>query len=223
MRIHELELLAPDLAAQHRFYTQVLGLPAERTDTALALQIGASRLIFRPAPAGWSGVYHFAFIIPENRYEQAAAWLEQRTPLRPDGDGRTRFHFEDWNADAVYFTDPAGNIGELIARHSLPNAVSHDFTPRDILSVNEIGLATDDVPATVEQLCAQLGVQVYRGQGSDSFTAVGDQEGMLIVVRRGRRWLSEPGREAEALPTRVTLEAGGARRVLAGPPWAAEQ
>jgi catechol-2,3-dioxygenase len=223
MRIHEVELLTGDLEAQRAFYTRVLGLTeAEHDATALALRIGASRLVFRAAPAGWRGIYHFAFNIPENRFGQAKAWLEERTPLRRDPDGRDHFNFPHWNADAVYFTDAAGNIGELIARHSLPNAVDHPFSSRDLLEISEIGLAADDVPAAVALLQEQLGVEVYSGQGSDSFSAVGDEEGLLIVVRRGRTWFTDPAMPAEPLQTWATLAAAGGRRTLVGPPWQAE-
>jgi catechol-2,3-dioxygenase len=222
MRIHELDLLAADLAVQRAFYAELLGLAVvEHTTEALTLAIGASRLTFRQAPPGWNDVYHFAFNIPENRFEEARAWLEARTPLRPDAAGRTVFHFDDWNADAVYFTDAAGNIGELIARHSLPSATAHPFTARDLLSVSEIGLATDDVPATVAMLRAELGVSAY-GSESDQFTAVGDPEGLLIVVKRGRLWFSEPGMPAASLPTRAVVEPPVGRRILSGAQWAVQ-
>jgi catechol-2,3-dioxygenase len=222
MRIHELELLAADLAAQRAFYTERLGLTViEQASETLTLAAGASRLIFRQAPPGWREVYHFAFNIPENRFDEAREWLAARTPLRPNADGRTVFHFDEWNADAVYFTDAGGNIGELIARHTLPNATSRPFTARDLLSVSEIGLATDDVPATVAMLRAELGVSAY-GSESDQFTAVGDPEGLLIVVKRGRVWLSEPGMSAASLPTSAIVEAPAGRRILSGPRWAVQ-
>lgn len=220
MRIHELELLTADLAAQHGFYAELLGLAvAEQSADTLTLAVGATRLTFRQAPPGWHDVYHFAFTIPENRFDEAKVWLEERTALRPDTTGRDTFHFENWNADAVYFTDAAGNIGELIARHTLASATDHPFTPRDMRAVSEIGLATDDVPATVAMLCADLSLAPYGAPG-DEFAAVGDAEGLLIVVRRGRLWFSEPGMPAAALPTRVAIATDAGERTLAGPPWA---
>jgi hypothetical protein len=45
-------------------------------------------------------------------------------------------------------------------------------------------LPTDDVPGLVERLTARLGLPVWRGPTED-FAAVGDEHGLLIVVRPG--------------------------------------
>src|SRR5262249_32817478 len=55
----------------------------------------------------------------------------------------------------------------------------------DILYASEIGLIVDDVPATAQQLARVVGVEQYRG-GSEQFTALGDEYGLLLVMKRGR-------------------------------------
>ncbi len=200
MIIEHLQLLAPDLQSQCNFYHETLGLPVrKRGEHILELQVGRSVLAFRQAPAGWQGAYHFAFNIPENRFAEAKTWLASRTPLLRDANGSDTFRFDDWNAHALYFSDPAGNIAELIARHDLPNASAAPFDSRALQSVSEIGIVAEDVPSFVEQARAAMHVEVYRSR-SDNFTAVGDEEGLFVVVKRGRAWFPDTGIPAEALP-----------------------
>ena len=126
MSIDELNLFATDLGALREFYEGVLGLPiVEHDDGTLAIQADMSRLIFRQAPEGWNGEYHFAFDIPENRFQDAKAWLSERVPLLRDAEGNDEFDFESWNAHAIYFFDPAENIVEFIARHLLTRHGHH--------------------------------------------------------------------------------------------------
>src|SRR2546423_211293 len=120
MKIDELQLSASDPASQREFYANVLGLPihADTADT-LALRAGGSRLVFAQAPEGWSGVYHFAFNVPEDRFKEAKEWAARRVALIRNSAGEDEFNFVSWNAHSLYFYDPAGNIVELIARHDL--------------------------------------------------------------------------------------------------------
>lgn len=221
MHIHSLDLLAADISAQHTFYAHVLGLPAaHRTPETLEIVSEQWSLTFRAAPPGWHGIYHFAFNIPENQFDAAKSWLAARVALNTGPDGIDTFYFEDWNAHAVYCTDPAGNIVELIARHTLPNASEAPFSGDQLLAISEIGLVVENVPAAVQALQEEMDIPIYRGAGNPDFTAVGDEEGLLIVVRRGRRWFSDSSKPAEALPTKMTISSSdGERHTLSGPPW----
>lgn len=222
MRIAELHLPAPDLEPMRRFYAGMFGFPEEPSDGGnLVLKAGASLLVFTGAPAQDAYPYHFAFNIPENRSDEAKEWVSGMVPLITSTAGDDRFHFGGWNADAFYFYDPAGNILEFIARHDLPpREDTGPFGGQSVLSISEVGLATDDVPATVRMLQDRLAVEVYDGAGSDTFTAVGDVHGLFIVVKRGRTWFPDTGVPAELLPLEVIVAVGGMRRyVLSGPPY----
>jgi hypothetical protein len=132
------------------FYRDTLRFPIqEESVDSVTFQAGATSLTFVRTPRKQSRpFYHFAFNIPENKLPSAREWLEERTPLATRGE-RVVFHFPDWNAHAIYFWDPGGNLGELIARHDLPNARGGGFTAGDILYASEIGLVVKDVPAAV--------------------------------------------------------------------------
>lgn len=218
MQITELRLSTAALAAQRAFYADTLGLPllAETADS-FTLDVGLTRLVVEATPEG-KPCYHFAFNIPENLLDKAADWLAPRaTPFAPDG--RERVHFANWDADAIYFHDPAGNIVELIARHTLPNGAPAPFGAGDFLSISEIGLPTDDVPALVAALTGDLGVPPYR-EGDDMFAPLGDEQGLFIVVSTERPWFLT--KQCAAIhPLAVTLRGDESRRLeLPGLPYA---
>lgn len=220
MHIHELRLAAGGLTQLREFYTQALGLAAlESSSAQLALRAGATRLVFDAAP-GTRPFYHFAFNIPPLSFAAARDWLAPRVPLIADQAGETLFHSESWDADMLYFYDPAGNILELIARHSLPAHGDTPFGSGSLLSISEIGVVCDHVPTTARQIAVATGAQVYRDSLGDSFGAVGDEHGLLILVQRERVWFPDTGKPAVAAPLRasVSLAPGRPRYTLEGMP-----
>ena len=207
MQFTHVHLQTSQLAAQRIFYEDTLGLVvSDESPTSFTVQVGSSRLTFEQSDQEFR--YHFAFNIPENQIEDGMRWLEQQGVPLIRLNNQLLFNFVNWDAHSVYFLDAAGNIAEVIARHRLPNTSQAAFGADSLLSVSEVGLATNDVLATVEQLQAELGTPVFDGQGSDTFTAVGDDEGLLIVVRIGRIWYPETGLVAETYPIKLGLASG---------------
>src|SRR5690606_32649521 len=113
-----------------------------------------------------------------------------------------------WNAHSVFFFDPAGNVVEYIARHDLANAAPGDFGVDDILYASEIAFVVDDVPGAAETLAEAAGAGLYRGS-SDQFAAVGDELGLLLVMKRGRVIsFDSPERKAvDVFPSRAAIRA----------------
>ncbi|MDQ7037374.1 MAG: hypothetical protein Q9P01_21785 [Anaerolineae bacterium] len=62
------------------------------------------------------------------------------------------------------------------------------FTGKSIIRVSEVGIVSPHVIETVSALRKRACIKGWRGAGSETFTAVGDEEGLLIVVREGRPW-----------------------------------
>lgn len=208
LRTHRL----PELRA---FYHRKLHFPIRgETRNSITFQAGATSLTFlRTEEKSSRPFYHFAFNIPENKLPLAAEWLSERTPLAADG---KVFHFSGWNAHSIYFWDPAGNLGELIARHNLPNARPSAFSPSDILYASEIGLVVEDVPTAVRQLQRSLTLPAYRPAAAD-FATLGDEHRLLIVAKKGRPWLQ---RESEVFPTTAILHGVKSGKCdLAGHPY----
>lgn len=186
MRITEVRLPAHELTGQRRLYGELLGLPVVAESAAeLQFQVGQTRLIFEASLAPVVA-QHFAINIPGNQFEAAADWLARRVPLLSDEQGATRFEFHEWQAQSVYFRDAAGHLAELIARRSVDATQPGPFGSASLLNVSEVGVVTDD-PARVAAELAAHGLRPYRSSSPD-FIPVGDEQGLLIVVRAGRGW-----------------------------------
>jgi catechol-2,3-dioxygenase len=220
MQINQLRLATPNLDAMGRFYAQQLELSVTHSmasnGSAINVVVGNTRLVFAERALGQHQIYHIAFNIPQNQFAEAKIWLQQRgVPLLKDQNGNIDFHFESWNAHAVYFLDPAGNILELIARHNLPNTTSQaQFAGHSLLCASEIGWVVDGVRAAVSHLQEQFGLGVYDGLNSAMFSAVGDENGLFIVVPHGRNWYPDTAMPATAVPLGVHFEVNGVRHVL---------
>jgi catechol-2,3-dioxygenase len=190
MKIHTVKLETPSLSQIADFYRSALGLEVITAEAGKAhARIGSSWLIFSENPAA-TGIYHFAFNIPCNHIRESMAWLERcGIELIANEKGETRIDFPNWNAEAVYFFDAAGNIVELIARRDLANESSQTFGPESLLEISEIGVVTDDVLAWNAQAAEQWGILPFEKQKpAADFSALGSDLGLFIVVPENRKW-----------------------------------
>jgi hypothetical protein len=201
VRFAAMRLQATRLEEMRSFYHQTLGLPVEAdTENSLSIRFGRTVIEFQGTSEKSSNpFYHFAFNIPENQFAEAKAWLAKRCTLLRDSTGADELFFSKWNAHAVYFADPAGNIGELIARHTLANAASGTFDEGNILYASEIGLVAHDPNAFGTQLGAHFGLP---GGGS---MFVGDPSGYFVLPPVDRLWIPEERQKATIFPAEVTL------------------
>ena len=204
MHITELTLQNHNLAAQRDFYQNTLGLNIlEHNTQRLSIQAGSTRLTFEQIPPDHAGIYHFAFNIPNNQFAAACEWLEANHAILHTADGDRAIHFS--RSSAVYFHDAEGNILEFNARHTLDNTSETPFSGCSILNISEIGIATEQVLDTVCEITEATGLKVRSGAGSETFTSVGDDKGMFIVVQQGRKWLPDLKHPAQALKTTITI------------------
>ena len=203
MKITEVVAEAQDLKQLAEFYGQRLGLVTHSSDHELQITIGYTLLRF---VQGGAHRYHLAFNIPHNQLEAAADWLP--VPKLQD----KFFQFEAWQAESLYFLDPAGNILEFIARRPLDNPSERPFGPQSLLCISEVGVACD----SVRELAAQLQEPFFHDFGSDLFVAAGDDEGLIVFVKTGRIWYPDTGVEAAPTPLLVRMEGGKTLRSRAG-------
>lgn len=202
-RLLHLELHANKLDEMRSFYQKTFGLEmASDTSTGFTLKTGLSTIKFKAAQPQTQPFYHFAFNIPENQFAEAKVWLAKRTPLLIDSStGKDEVHFAAWNAHAVYFRDPAGNIGEFIARHTLKNGSSAAFSEQSLLCVSEIGLVTGDP----RSLSAEVSTKLSWPKSGSELAFVGDDMGYLIVAPTGRPWLPDRIQKAAMAPVQVKV------------------
>jgi hypothetical protein len=142
--------------------------------------------------------YHFALLLPGDRFDAAHVWAEEQFELIGDV-----FDFENWDARAVYFLDPAGNIVELIAHHGLEeNGLTGEFGGAEIVGLSELGF----VGNRAERL-AELDLPLWSGTIDDPerLAFVGEKGRTLILAEEGRGWLPT-GRPAEIHPVEFALE-----------------
>lgn len=219
MNITRLELLSADLQVQYDFYANILELPVELTSFGLEVNAGETDILFTQAPPGFDGAYHFAFNIPENQIQAAKAWISSRVPLLRDASGSDEFDSKSWNSQSLYFKDAAGNVLEFIARHNLRNPVEGGFESKQILNVSEIGLPSEDVIHFANELCSKLNLSTFKQEPNESFTPVGDDQGLLILPIKNRIWIPNSGVPAKLLPVNVKGEASGKQWEVLGVPY----
>ena len=219
MNITYLELATTNVQAQNDFYSRVLDLPVKRSDTKVEVHIGTTNLIFTQAEPGFDGAYHFAFNIPANQLAAAIQWSSGRFPLLHDDTGKEIFDSKSWNSDSVYFKDAAGNVLEFIARHEMKNTVDGDFDNTQILNVSEIGLPSENVVGLANDLCTKLRLSIFRQEPNETFTPIGDNDGLFILPIKDRIWMPQSGVPARLLPVKVKGNANGRDWQVHGMPY----
>lgn len=185
MNIQHLHLQTTHLQAQHHFYQEVLGLPTTPIkEQKFTTTIGHSQLHFEEAAQATP--YHFAINIPANKIQEAVAWIEERMAVQPYKDNKI-VNFEAWNAEALYFYDKDQNIVELIARKNTQPHLEAPFGVEQWLGISEIGAPT----AEVANLCTCLIEVLPRYSGDlQNFAAIGDEEGLFIIINKDqRKWM----------------------------------
>jgi catechol 2,3-dioxygenase-like lactoylglutathione lyase family enzyme len=199
MRIIEVLLPCRDIAAARAFYEE-FGCDVVPDGGRIRVAMGSSVLVF--APAEFDGDLHLAFTVPTGSFSQAKQWAGDHASLL-SSDGTDEFEAAPtWNASSVYFDGPDGQVLELIERRDLDNRIDHGFTAADLCCVSEVGVAVPDVPTAVETLAATR-VGFYGNPPGPGFAAVGDADGMLILVTPGRPWAPTRDRAAAEAPVHI--------------------
>jgi catechol 2,3-dioxygenase-like lactoylglutathione lyase family enzyme len=166
MRFTEMALAGPP--GLSTFYSDVLGLPID----ANAVRIGETLLRFGPGDG--EPFYHFALLVPGDRFDAALAWARERVELLGDV-----FDFEAWDARAVYFHDPAGSIVELIAHRGLEeNGRTGDFAAEELVGFSELGIVGDQ--ALELRKLESRGLSLWHGK-------IGSRTGSPSWAREGGR------------------------------------
>jgi catechol-2,3-dioxygenase len=213
LRIAHVELQVPGSAmdALARFYGEELGLPGEHRRHALSVAVGGAELVFTPAAGDARPFYHFALLVPGDRFDAARSWIARHTQLLAGEDGAAVFDFADWNAEACYFHDPAANIVELIAHHGVGDRPQETggFCATELIGISELGIVVANPASAAEVLHRELGLALWSGAVDDTggLGFVGRQAHTLILTGAGRGWLPT-GRPAERHPVAVTITGG---------------
>jgi len=209
MKLAHIQIQSNNIQQTATFYKDILDLPIiKKTKNSVSIQAGNSVLEFLENPE-FKSIYHFAFNIPENKLDEAIDWCKSKVDLIFIEDQKVITNFENWNANAVYFYDNNGNLLEFIARHDLDNAQTEAFSSKAILNISEIGIVNENPLALGKQLIAQHGLEFFsKNANSELFAAVGDDEGLLIMVKPNRNWYPTQT-PSESNKTEVRIENKG--------------
>jgi hypothetical protein len=201
MRFAEVTLEAPlDLRG---FYGTELGLPLDGE----AIVVGETRLRFEVEDGG--AFYHFALLVPGDRFEAAHAWARERVEVLGGV-----FDSENWDSRAVYFHDPAGSILELIAHHGLEeNGRTGGFAPEELVGFSELGIVGDR--RLLLGRLEEIGLELWDGvvDEPDRLAFVGEKGRTLILAPPGRGWVPTD-RPAEPHPVEALIDLDGSYRTI---------
>jgi D-alanyl-D-alanine carboxypeptidase len=206
-----------------RFQHVVLGGPPKHMDDlgdfyeALGFKLEPDRVLFQAGettmefdPSPGEPFYHFAFLVPGDRFSAAFDWARKHAELLPDEEGHVVFDFDNWDAQACYFEDPAGNIVELAAHAGIDeNGRSGDFSADEIVGLSELGLVGDREAMAGE--LEKLDFRLWEGTltDPDRLAFVGERGRTLILAPPGRGWFPT-GRVAENHPVEAVFAEGSA-------------
>ena len=180
MKIKHLKLYCANLDEQRYFYTKKFKFPIVKDEgDSLSLRIGDSLLTFEENRIHKS-YYHFAFNIPYGAVEKALKWAHKKVEVIHVDDEAIQ-EFKAWNARAIYFLDPAGNVVELIGRKRFNDENPASFTESKLLNISEVGIPVFEVSSAYKTIKKATGIQKFDCV-SNMFCAAGDDEGLMILV-----------------------------------------
>lgn len=209
MKLEHIQIQTSNIKQTAAFYQDILGLSIIENDSEyITIKAGNSILKFIENPQ-FKSIYHLAFNIPTNKLDEAIEWCKNKVNLIIIEDQNVITHFENWNAHAVYFYDNNGNLLEFIARHDLNNTQTEEFNSKSILNISEIGIVNENPLELGNQLIAKHGLSFFsKNNNSEVFAAIGDDEGLLILVRPNRNWYPTQT-PSESNKTDIRLENNG--------------
>lgn len=186
------------------FYEYQMGFRIVEEDSeSFTLAIGSSTLIFRESER--KAVYHFAFNIPGNQFTLAKSWAASRVTLNRQ-EGMNEIFYANFNADAFYFQDPAGNVVEFIARRNIDRM--GDFTIDSLLNISEVSITTpfvEDIGELLEDM--DIPVRGNKGIEPKALNFLGREDAFILLVAPKRTWYFSK-QKSEVHPLTIELVDG---------------
>jgi catechol 2,3-dioxygenase-like lactoylglutathione lyase family enzyme len=209
MKIRKAVIYSYNIEEQSRFFSNLLSPElVERSGQLVKIKLGTSELEIIPSSQPLESVYHIAFNIDPLLLHQSLDYLAARQIEIIPFEDMSIVNFPDWNAQSVYFKDADGNILEFIARYNLMTGNQDSiFTSRHILSISEVGIPVNDTKDFISAIESLSNWRTWKTSGPE-FSAVGDEKGLLIVVKEPRNWFPT-SIAAKQLPVELVLEGAG--------------
>lgn len=181
------------------FYTKVLEMDlVMEEENYFAVLVGKTKLVFEKDNN--LPFYHLCFRTNDLFFEYMYQKLEEQKVLLPHPDGGFSFY---WKGKQAYFTDPDGNILEVLERKSNCKVAQTSLSWHDI---GEVGLPVTDVKDTQNLLASYI--EDVNHSESDTFAFFGDEAGVFVIVKEGRPWYPTQ-RKATIHPLKVVVSGNG--------------
>lgn len=187
-----------------RFYRNVMGLEIIESSTEeFTVKVGESTITF--CQSDQPTFYHFAINVPGNQFSIMKHWMQERLTLNREK-AVDQIYFQNFDADSIYFEDPAGNIIELIGRRN--RDVFGHVTIDSFLNVSEVGIVTPHIIDVGDEL-QDFGIPLWQGTEVDpeSLNFLGKGDTFIVLVPPERRWYFS-ARNSETHPLEITLNDG---------------
>jgi len=116
---------------------------------------------------------------------------------------REEVYFPGFDADSMYFEDPAGNVVELIGRRK--QDLFGDLTNASFLNVSEVGMVTPLI-ADVGDRLQDFGIPLHYGTevNPDTVNFLGKDDSFIVLVPPARKWYFSQ-KLSETYPLEITL------------------
>jgi len=179
MQILRIVLETSNIEKMKKFYTEMLEMPILRSkENFFTVRAGNTHLTFQQGSTDEARLYHFALRTNLSFFEYMFKKLKEANEnLLPNSEGQLSGY---WKGKQVYFTDPDGNIVEILERE-IPEG---DINP-GWHDVCEIGFPAESVEDISEFLSPIINVNHAE---SDTFRFYGDEVGTFVLVKEGRNW-----------------------------------
>lgn len=177
------------------FYEKVLEMEMiEETDNSFSVMAGTTKLVIEKAEV--TPFYHFCFRTGTRFFMYMYQKLAEQGVLLPNEEGEYSFF---WKGKQAYFTDPDGNILELLERTFI---WGEEYQVSSWYDIGEVGLPVNDV----SEMQRELAPYIYDSQNHESATFAfhGDSNGVLVIVKQGRHWYPT-NREATIHPIKIIV------------------
>ncbi|NHM29878.1 VOC family protein [Bacillus sp. C11] len=179
MKIYQLNIKSFRLKEMKGFYTDVLKMPlVSESKNHFAVMAGTTKLVFEKDES--ITFYHLCFRTNDEFFEDMFEKLSSKKLLLPDEEGSYSMF---WKGRQAYFTDPDGNILELLER---PYTWSEEGVVKGWHDVGEIGLPVENIAQFQSEL-EDYKLNIFKRE-SDTFSFFGDENGVFVMVKEGRHW-----------------------------------
>lgn len=194
MKIDQLNLKCFDLENMKKFYTNVMEMTfVNESQNHFSVMAGTTKLVFEKDSS--TPFYHVCFRTSEDYYQYVYEKLGQESVLLSNEDGEYSMF---WKGKQAYFTDPDGNIIEMLERPFHENHKGKQ--PFGWFDVGEIGMPVSDIADMQNSLEAYI--EDVEKSSSETFSFFGDKKGVFVLVKEGRHWYPTE-RSATIFPLKV--------------------